>query len=476
MMNSVDLDLDDEGKRSLEPSRVSRAKGFQFSKNWKTWVLGLLIMVVLLGYVSYLTYFYSGTSQHDSVGKSVVNELNFQIELLDGSIVSIAQFVGKPLIIDFFATWCAPCKEQVSILKSFLQTGADVTIVSVSVDPLDDRSKLIQYRDENDIAWTIGRDVNLKGSTEFDVFGLPTIVFVDQNGIVRNVESRVVPEDQLNAWYRNNQASVVKVFGLQVDISSEFILFPLFFIIGLYVALSPCLFPIMPLTIFNLMSKQSDKQFNSKDHSTSDASSESSLGTVISRRKVLGWTLLLCSGILLAFALFALVGLFVGTTLVQFRHELGFVLGLILLILGTFMLVPKLEERTFARIPIPQRISGFLEKDEYSSLDLFFLGFLYSMIALPCAGPAILSTIPLVAIHANPFLTLGVLILFGIGLFIPYLVLVFVTAEGQARAIKFFQSKTRLIQLIGGILIIVMGILFILPLLGGPDFIYRFGT
>ncbi len=455
-----------------ENGKIGRENRFYHGK-WKTFILLLVISLTFLGYAFYLTYFYRLSNEENVVGKSIVTDLNFEIETVSGEVVSINQFVGSPLIIDFFATWCAPCEDQVKVIKAFLLEHPDVVVVSVSVDPQDDLVTLAQYREENGISWIIGRDLLLKGSTKFDVFGLPTIVYVDERGIVKNVETRVVPEDQLAAWYQQSQSSVLKVFGIPITTSSSLMLFVLFFLIGLYVVLSPCLFPLMPLTIFNLMGKRINEVSSGKKEDPAGKRSPPKSPTF--RKKAIGWTFLLTGGIFLAFAMFSLIGLFISTTLVSFRYELGFFFGVILIILGILMLVPMLEERTLARFRIPSRVSEFMEKGEYTALDLFFLGFLYSIIALPCAGPAILSVIPLVAVFANPFFTLVALIFFGTGTFIPYLLLVLVTTEGQMRIIRFFQRNFRGIQIISGFLIIMMGVLFVLPLIGGPDIIYRFG-
>ncbi|UCE12758.1 MAG: cytochrome c biogenesis protein CcdA [Candidatus Heimdallarchaeota archaeon] len=246
------------------------------------------------------------------------------------------------------------------------------------------------------------------------------------------------------------------IFGIEVD---ESVGLPLFFLVGLYVALSPCLFPIMPLTVFRIMSK-----------SFTDDTSQEQFPT---RRLVLQWVILLTAGILITFFLAILISSYVwsnlGSFLIDNYREITFLLGIFLIIMGIFLLFPILEEKTFARIPIPQQITNSFQRDEYRNLDLFIIGFGYSFIALPCSLPVFLVLLTVIPfIGGTPLHLVFGMALFSIGLLIPYLILVFVTAEARTRAASFLAEKFRFIEVITGVLIIIFGLLFVWPSFGGP--------
>ncbi|PWI49314.1 hypothetical protein CEE45_01915 [Candidatus Heimdallarchaeota archaeon B3_Heim] len=245
------------------------------------------------------------------------------------------------------------------------------------------------------------------------------------------------------------------IFGIFIDDS---IGLPLFFLAGLYVALSPCLFPIMPMTIFRIMSK---------DLTDSE-------GDVLypSRKLALRWVSILVGGILITFISVALIIMYLWVEIaIQINYlyrPFTFLLGIILLIMGIFIIYPKLSEKTFARIPIPMKISNLMAREEYKQLDLFLIGFGYSFIALPCAFPVFLALLTIIISAANPIFTLTGLSLFGIGLFIPYLILVLVTAEARVRAARVLAERFRIIELVTGVVIIIFGLLFLWPAFGGP--------
>ncbi|MFX0087226.1 MAG: cytochrome c biogenesis CcdA family protein [Candidatus Hodarchaeota archaeon] len=245
------------------------------------------------------------------------------------------------------------------------------------------------------------------------------------------------------------------IFGIHID---ESIGLPIYFLSGLYVALSPCLFPIMPLTVFRIMSKSIITEEGEKKYFT--------------RKLAIQWVILLTSGILVTFIVAILIMSYIwdffGVFLINQYIELTFILGILLIIMGVFLLIPLLSEKTFAKIPIPQSVSNIFQKEEIRHLDLFLIGFGYSFIALPCAAPAFISLLGISSLYGNSLSLIIGIGLFAIGLSIPYFLLVLVTAEARTRLTSFFTENFRIIEIIFGIIIILFGFLFIWPSFGGP--------
>ncbi|MHA2055135.1 MAG: cytochrome c biogenesis CcdA family protein [Candidatus Hodarchaeales archaeon] len=254
---------------------------------------------------------------------------------------------------------------------------------------------------------------------------------------------------------KNNRVYLVYIFGNEIPDSLGL---PLFFLAGLYVALSPCLFPIMPMTIFRIMSKDT-------------VDSEGNI-SYPSRKESLRWVSILVSGIMITFVTVVLIIMYIwrefGVQINYLRSPLSYLLGVILVLMGIFILFPKLSERTFARIPIPQKVSDLMVRDEYKQLDLFIIGLGYSVIALPCIFAVFLALVTIIISTANPIFTFAGLVLFGIGLYIPYLILVLITAEARFRAASSFSGKFRYIEILMGVLIVIFGLLFLWPAFGGP--------
>ncbi|MFW9777620.1 MAG: cytochrome c biogenesis protein CcdA [Candidatus Heimdallarchaeota archaeon] len=242
------------------------------------------------------------------------------------------------------------------------------------------------------------------------------------------------------------------IYGIKID---ESIGLPLFFIVGLYIALSPCLFPIMPLTIFRVLDKTTSNQLETTPSHT--------------RRQAFQWVILLTSGIVFAFAGASIVYLHIwqqlGLFLTNAYRPLTYLLGILLILTGILFLSPRLGKLTFGRIPVPQRVTEVMQKETYRNLDLFILGMGYSIIALPCAFPAFIVLLALVTAASNVIFTSVGMTLFSIGVFLPYFLLIFFPLLPLT---SFIRKHYRVFEGFVGILVMTMGLLFLWPLFGGP--------
>jgi len=418
-------------------------------------IFGSTIFTILIG-LSLLLAFLPAQIDLLNEDQYITDELNLKIQDLEGNINFLSDFLGSKLIIDFFATWCAPCEVQEGILQKIQISHPEVTIISLSVYALDSDEVLIPYKEEHSIPWFLGRDFEFAADELFGTIQLPTVAYIDESGKLLQLEHQLVSEEVIESWINGNVITdkiIVSPIG-DLTISSAIGL-PLFFLIGLFVALSPCLFPIMPLTLLHVLNK-------SAEHDANDETDQSS-NKHIQRRLAIGWVTALWSGILFSFIIFALIGVVIGAFLIQYYVTLNFLFGLILLGLGIIILYPQLENYTFARIPVPNRAQRLMDKEEFSNVDLFALGSGYSFIALPCAGPVFLVMLPLIIGTANPFFTLAAILLFGIGLYLPYLGLVLVTTEARIRFISIIRERYIIVKNLTALFIVFIGFLLIRP-------------
>lgn len=114
---------------------------------------------------------------------------DFTLIDIDENEFSLSDYRGKIVLLDFFATWCTPCKMEMYELKYLHKFfGESLEIISISVDPdYDTVEHLRRFREENpgkDLTWTVARDI-AGLSQEYDVRAIPTLVIIDQNGYIR---------------------------------------------------------------------------------------------------------------------------------------------------------------------------------------------------------------------------------------------------------------------------------------------------
>jgi peroxiredoxin len=112
----------------------------------------------------------------------------FSLGSIDGRMVSADEFEGKTLLINFWATWCVPCRKEMPMLVEVQEEFADqgLAVVGIALDEVDDARS---FAEELGVTYTI-----LVGSTDVmqvnrdygNMTGsLPYTVLVDKEGVVR---------------------------------------------------------------------------------------------------------------------------------------------------------------------------------------------------------------------------------------------------------------------------------------------------
>ena len=129
----------------------------------------------------------AGTAGGPVLSKIPEHLPEFSLAGRTGEPTSIATWRGKSLIINFWATWCAPCRHEIPLLQSIRREWRDrnVEVVGIAVDY---RDKVVAYADELKIAYPllIGEDDALDVAKAFGVDSpaFPFTVFTDQRGEV----------------------------------------------------------------------------------------------------------------------------------------------------------------------------------------------------------------------------------------------------------------------------------------------------
>ncbi len=124
------------------------------------------------------------------------SEVDIDYTTFDGSAANFTAFGGKPLVINFFASWCPPCvAEMPEFEEVFQEYGGDVSFVGLSQDvALADAEAIV---DQTGVTYELGWDPDGDVFSQFGGIAMPTTVFVDSAGIVRTVFAGALTRDAL---------------------------------------------------------------------------------------------------------------------------------------------------------------------------------------------------------------------------------------------------------------------------------------
>ena len=152
--------------------------------------LGALVLVLVLAFRRAPTDIKTGT-----VGKPAAA---FTLDKLDGSGTwSSDETKGKVFVVNFFASWCLPCKEENPSLVRVYERYRASDVVLIGVLYQDSRDSGLKYVKDNGVVWPTVSDDDGRVAFSYGVFGIPETFFVGADGVIAGRHIGPIDENTL---------------------------------------------------------------------------------------------------------------------------------------------------------------------------------------------------------------------------------------------------------------------------------------
>ena len=170
----------------------------------------LLWIAVILAIVLAILLFERGMNQVAAVnapassGAAVVGQMlpDVQLRRVDGTAVPLRSYVGHPLWINFFATWCVPCKAELPQVEHRYQKWGSSGLVVLGIDQQESSDVVTPFVKLFHLSYPIAIDEG-PAAMLFNIHVIPVSMFVDRSGVVRSI---VIGQMQADAMDSQIQA------------------------------------------------------------------------------------------------------------------------------------------------------------------------------------------------------------------------------------------------------------------------------
>jgi thiol-disulfide isomerase/thioredoxin len=123
----------------------------------------------------------------------------FTLENVSGGQVSLTGLRGKVVLLNFWATWCGPCRIEMPALQArHEQYNEKLAVVAIDFD--EPQEDVLAFTDEFGLTFTMLLDPGGEIQNEYRVRGYPTSVFLNENGVVQIVHIGIMAENQLDEY------------------------------------------------------------------------------------------------------------------------------------------------------------------------------------------------------------------------------------------------------------------------------------
>ncbi|MDA1330495.1 MAG: TlpA disulfide reductase family protein [Chloroflexi bacterium] len=122
---------------------------------------------------------------------------NFELEKPDGQFIALDEFRGEVVLLNFWATWCGPCRLEMPAIQQRYEQ-ADFQVLAVNFDETADQVRA--FMEELELTFPALLDPGGEIQRLYEVRGYPTSVFVDEKGIIQIIHIGLLSEDQLDGY------------------------------------------------------------------------------------------------------------------------------------------------------------------------------------------------------------------------------------------------------------------------------------
>lgn len=133
---------------------------------------------------------------------------NFTLADVEGNAVALDQFIGRPLILNFWATWCGPCRIEMPHLQKTFTAHQDDGLVILALNQDETAAEVTQFFDEFGLTFTPLLDEGKATSENYGVGRiLPTTFFINTKGEITAIHHGPMTQSQIDGYLTETPAS-----------------------------------------------------------------------------------------------------------------------------------------------------------------------------------------------------------------------------------------------------------------------------
>ena len=110
---------------------------------------------------------------------------DFQLQDIEGQTVTLSSLRDSPVILNFWASWCAPCEHEMPFLQQIYEDWHSKGFILLTINLRETHSVVTQYMQSNGLSFPVLFDTDGSVGLDYNVTGIPTTFFIDKDGIIQ---------------------------------------------------------------------------------------------------------------------------------------------------------------------------------------------------------------------------------------------------------------------------------------------------
>jgi thiol-disulfide isomerase/thioredoxin len=142
----------------------------------------------------------------------------FELELMDGTMLRLSDEIGKrSIVLNFFATWCGPCREEMPELSRFAKELGDDRLLLLGIDVEEDREVVQAFLEEVPVSFPVALDEHGRVAAKYGVESYPTTVLIGLDGRIALYQVGAISNADVTLAAPLAEQETVREMGLEIS-------------------------------------------------------------------------------------------------------------------------------------------------------------------------------------------------------------------------------------------------------------------
>ncbi|MFC1994739.1 redoxin domain-containing protein [Chloroflexota bacterium] len=122
---------------------------------------------------------------------------DFTLPTLDGGTATLSDLQGRPVLLNFWASWCPPCRAEMPYLQSVWEKSKDGDLVMLAINKGEQKQKVRDFVTSLGYTFPIGLDTDTLVAHAYRAYSIPRTFFIDRSGVVQVVVPGAFPNEDM---------------------------------------------------------------------------------------------------------------------------------------------------------------------------------------------------------------------------------------------------------------------------------------
>lgn len=137
--------------------------------------------------------------------KIKLKAIDFKLKDLQGKEVSLSDFKGKKVFLNFWATWCPPCRQEMPEMEAYYQKIKDSDVVILAVNLGENKSTVEKFIKDNKYNFPVLLDTDNEAAIDYRIVSIPTSFFIDETGTIIFKHIGPMTVEDMEAYIENTK-------------------------------------------------------------------------------------------------------------------------------------------------------------------------------------------------------------------------------------------------------------------------------